>query len=66
MIGFTIELFSIFVWRMKTCFHEKTVSPIPGGISLWLRYGECGRIDAKDSAERGSYSTLVCLKIPLF
>ena len=37
---------------MKMCFHEKTLSPIPGGISLRLGYGECGRIDAKVSAER--------------
>ena len=39
---------------MKTCLTEKTVSPIPGGIPLRLGYGKCGRIDAKDAAERVS------------
>ena len=37
---------------MKMCFHEKTLSQIPGGISLRLGYGKCGGIDAKDAAER--------------
>ena len=37
---------------MKMCFHEKTLSPIPGGISLRLGYGKCEGIDAKDAAER--------------
>ena len=41
---------------MKNCFHEKTVSTISSGITLRLGYGECGSIDAKDSAERGSAS----------
>ncbi len=40
---------------MKMCFHEKTLSPIPGGISLRLGYGKCGRIDAKDSGERDAF-----------
>ena len=52
MVGLTFKIFSIFVWRMKMCFHEKTLSPIPGGIPLRLGYGKCGGIDAKDAAER--------------
>ncbi len=44
---------------MKTCFNKKTVSPIPGGVSLRLGHGESGRVDAKDSFEREiSYSTI--------
>ena len=46
---------------MKMCFHEKTLSPIPGGISLLLGYGECGGIDAKDSAERVMYHQYMLL-----
>ena len=34
---------------MKKCFLEMTVSPIPGGLSLRLGVGKCGKIDAKDS-----------------
>ena len=39
---------------MKNCFHEKTVSPIPGRLSLRLGVGKCGKIDAKESADRGN------------
>ncbi len=38
---------------MKNSTKEKTVSLTPGGISLCHEYGECGSVDAKDSAERG-------------
>ena len=38
---------------MKNSTKEKTVSLTPGGISLRLGYGECGIIEAKDSAEQG-------------
>ena len=47
---------------MKMCFHEKTLSPIPGGISLRHGYGECGKIDAKEIAER-EFSTCSCKPI---
>ena len=32
---------------------KETAMLISGGISLLIAEGECGRIDAKDSAERG-------------
>lgn len=41
---------------MKNSTKEKTVSLTSGGISLCHEYGECGSIDAKDSADRGSAS----------
>ena len=34
---------------------KETALPIPGGISLLFAEGECGSIDAKDSADRDHY-----------
>ena len=49
---------------MKKCFLEKTVSPIPGGLSLRLGVGKCGGIDAKDS-RAGRFKSCSFTPLPL-